>query len=189
MSIILNMFRNKAKIAVTVCLLAVLSLVIPSMDSKAQTDDENTITLTFGGDVTFGYKNESGYEGSMPHFLEKNGMDYSIIFRNVYDIFSNDDLTVVNLETTISDATSHMNKTYYFRAPYDYVDILKEGSIEAVSIANNHANDYYEQGRTDTVRTLAENDILVAGENYAASVEIKGIKIAILGYVTFPDRF
>ena len=183
------MFKNKAKIAVTVGLLIVLSLVIPSMDSKAQTEDENTITLTFGGDVTFGYKNESGHKGSMPHFLEENGMDYSIIFRNVYDIFSNDDLTVVNLETTITDTTSHMDKTYYFRAPYEYVDILKEGSIEAVSIANNHANDYFAQGRTNTVRTLAKNDILVTGENYAASVEIKGIKIAILGYVTFQTGF
>ena len=183
------MFKNKAKIAFTACLLIAFSLVIPSMDSMAQTDDENTITLTFGGDVTFGYKNENGYEGSMPYFLEENGMDYSIIFQNVYDIFSNDDLTVVNLETTISDATSHMNKTYYFRAPYEYVNILKEGSIEAVSIANNHANDYFDQGRIDTVRTLAENDILVAGENYAASVEIKGIKIAILGYVTFQTDF
>ncbi len=137
------MFKNKAKIAVTVGLLIVLSLVIPSMDSKAQTEDENTITLTFGGDVTFGYKNESGHKGSMPHFLEENGMDYSIIFRNVYDIFSNDDLTVVNLETTITDTTSHMDKTYYFRAPYEYVEILKQGSVEAVSIANNHANDYF----------------------------------------------
>ena len=34
-----------------------------------------------------------------------------------------------------------------------------------------------------------ENNIIVAGENYVGSVEIKGIKIALLGYVTFQTGF
>ncbi len=154
-----------------------------------ETDTATEITLTFGGDVTFGYKNGEDYKGSMPYFLEQNNMDFSLIFSNLYDIFSNDDLTMVNLETTITDATKKKDKTYTFRAPYEYVEILKAGSIEAVSIANNHAMDYYEQGRIDTTRTLLENDIIVSGENYASSVEIKGIKVGILSYVTFQTGF
>ena len=92
--------------------------------------------------MTFGYKNGEEHKDSMPYFLEQNGMDFSIIFSNLYDIFSNDDLTMVNLETTITDATSHMDKTYVFRAPFDYVNILTEGSVEAVSIANNHGQGF-----------------------------------------------
>ncbi len=169
--------------AITICMFGM------QKNTYANEVEGAEILLTFGGDVTFGYKNDEEHEDSQPYFLKENGMDYSIIFKNVYDIFSNDDLTMVNLETTITDATRHMDKTYYFRAPYDYVNILTEGSVEAVSIANNHAKDYLDQGRRDTVRTLYENDILVAGENYAASVEIKGIKVGILAYVTFQTGF
>jgi poly-gamma-glutamate synthesis protein (capsule biosynthesis protein) len=61
--------------------------------------------------------------------------------------------------------------------------------VEAVSVANNHSNDYLDQGRVDTVRTLSENDIIIAGENYVGSVEIKGIKVALLAYVTFQTGF
>ena len=192
MFIMINMLKTGLKtIAIFVVLFMATVLFVPFSAVADETGDsvDTEIILTFGGDVTFGYKNEEDYEGTMPYFMEENGMDFSLIFKNVYDIFSNDDLTMVNLETTITEATRHMDKTYYFRAPYDYVDILKEGSIEAVSVANNHSKDYYEQGRYDTVRTLMENDIVVAGENYVGSVEIKGIKIAILAYVTFQTGF
>lgn len=183
------MKKEKRKTAIILSLLILISVVAVPHNTYADSGNESEIVLTFGGDVTFGYKNDEDYKGSMPYFLEEHGMDFSIIFKNVYDIFSNDDLTMVNLETTITDAQRHMDKTYWFHAPYEYVNILTEGSIEAVSIANNHAKDYYEQGRIDTVRTLMENDIIAAGENYVGSVEIKGIKIALLSYVTFQTGF
>ncbi len=183
------MRKTGLKIAAFLVSVIAVSVFCFTENTFAEEDTETEILLTFGGDVTFGYKNDEEHKDSQPYFLEQNGMDYSIIFKNVYDIFSNDDLTMVNLETTITDATRHLDKTYYFRAPYEYVNILTEGSIEAVSVANNHSKDYLEQGREDTIRTLYENDILVAGENYAASVEIKGIKVGILAYVTFQTGF
>ena len=189
MTIIVDMLKTKAKTAIFLSLLIFLSLALPQQNTYADADNDNEIILTFGGDVTFGYKNEGNGKGSQPYFLEMFDMDYSMMFSNIYDIFSNDDLTMVNLETTITEATKHVDQEWYFRAPYDYVNILTEGSVEAVSIANNHAKDYLAQGRTDTVRTLMENDILVAGEEYVSSVEIKGIKIALLAYVTFRTGF
>ncbi len=187
-----NKMMKLCRKTVFICLISlILVFILIFQDEVLAEDDDsvNEIIITFGGDVTFGYKNDEDYEGTMPYFLEQNDMDFSLIFKNVYDIFSNDDLTMVNLETTITTQRKHKDKTYYFRAPYEYVDILKLGSIEAVSIANNHALDYYEQGRKDTIRTLMENDIIVSGENYAGSIEIKGIKVAILSYVTFQTGF
>lgn len=185
------MIKKYQKITV-ICIAFLLLAIFTSAQNNVLADDSeiNTeIILTFGGDVTFGYKNGEDYKGSMPYFLEQNNMDFSLIFSNVYDIFSNDDLTMVNLETTITDATKKKDKTYTFRAPYEYVEILTAGSIEAVSIANNHAMDYFEQGRIDTTRTLLENNIIISGENYAGSIEIKGIKIGILSYVTFQTGY
>jgi poly-gamma-glutamate synthesis protein (capsule biosynthesis protein) len=49
--------------------------------------------------------------------------------------------------------------------------------------------DYYKQGKLDTARTLMENDIMVSGENVAASTEIKGIKVGLLSYATFQTGF
>ena len=180
MTIIVNMLKTKAKTAIFLGLLILLALVFPHQNTYADSGNDNEILLTFGGDVTFG-----DYKGTQQEFFEKNGNDYSIIFSNLYDIFSNDDLTMVNLETTITDASNHKDKDYAFRAPFEYVNILTEGSVEAVSIANNHGKDFYEEGRYDTARTLMENNIIVAGENYVGSVEIKGIQIALLGYTTF----
>lgn len=174
-----------------ILLIFILVLPLIAIPSSALADNSNSdeIVLTFAGDVTIGFKNEEDYKGTMPDFLKEHDMDYSIIFSNVYDIFSNDDLTMVNLETTITDQIEHEDKTYFFRAPYDYVNILTEGSVEAVTVANNHTMDYLEQGKFDTTRTLMENDILISGENIAASTEIKGIKIGLLSYVTFQTGF
>lgn len=64
----------------------------------------------------------------------------------------------------------------------EYVNILTSGSVELVSIANNHSEDYYEQGMTDTKQVLDEKGIGYFGYETSCVKEIKGIKIGFLGY-------
>lgn len=144
------------------------------------------ILLTFAGDCTLGTDTKFGYSGSLPAMFENQNKNYSYFFKNVYDIFSNDDYTLVNLETPLTDATVKADKgsgtVYHFKGPKDYVNILTSSSIEGVSIANNHMNDYGKQGLTDTAETLSSNKVDFCGKNYKIEKEIKGTKFLFLGY-------
>ncbi|MCG3621916.1 CapA family protein [Clostridioides difficile] len=60
--------------------------------------------------------------------------------------------------------------------------MLKSGSVEAVSIANNHSEDYFEEGMKDTQFILDENKINYFGLGKDAVVDVKGIKVGLLGY-------
>ena len=54
--------------------------------------------------------------------------------------------------------------------------ILKEGSVDVVTIANNHARDYGTRGLEDTVRALSPH-VAVSGYARQPIVTVKGVKI------------
>jgi hypothetical protein len=139
-----------------------------------------TITINAAGDCTLGTDTSFGYSGSFPDEVKKNGYEY--IFKNVKSIFGSDDLTIVNLETTLTNATAMASKKFRFKGSPDYTKIITSGSIEAVNIANNHIRDYLTKGYSDTVASLKNAGIGYFGYNNKYIKEIKGIRIGCLGY-------
>lgn len=152
-------------------------------EGPAAEDVYDTITISAAGDVTLGRDKNYGYERSFDHEFENQGKDYSYFFRNVKHIFEADDLTIVNLETTLTNADKPAEKKFRFRADPSYVEILKQGDIEVVSIANNHTLDYLEKGYIDTINTLKESEVGYFGYEHSYMADIRGIKIGILGYI------
>ena len=80
-------------------------------------------------------------------------------------------------------------------APDECVERLKELHIDVVTIANNHIFDLGEKGLINTIRLLDENGIkhCGAGANIdeaskPAVVELRGKKIAFLGYMPFGGK-
>lgn len=138
------------------------------------------ISISAAGDCTIGYDMDFGYKNSYNDFVDRYGLDYP--FKNVKHIFENDDLTIVNLETTLTDATKRAEKTFKFKGKPEYAGILQEGSVEAVNIANNHIYDYLDRGYNDTIANLKKYDIGFFGESHRFVREVKGIKIGCLGY-------
>lgn len=65
-------------------------------------------------------------------------------------LFAGDDFTFVNLECALTDADTPADKTYRFRGLPAYGQILTEGSVEGVTLANNHSLDYGTEGLADT---------------------------------------
>lgn len=51
-----------------------------------------------------------------------------------------------------------------------------------MSVANNHSEDYFEEGMKDTQFILDENKINYFGLGKDAVVDVKGIKVGLLGY-------
>ncbi|MGN0973009.1 MAG: CapA family protein, partial [Aristaeellaceae bacterium] len=96
--------------------------------------------------------------------------------------FAEDDLTVINLEGVLSDSSKQENtkKTYRFRGPTDFVNILTCSSIEACNIANNHTMDFGNQGHDTTLATLQEAGLGAFGNGEVFIFEKDGIRIAFM---------
>lgn len=169
--------RLKKLLALLVTLMY-LAMILPASADK-------TVTITFTGDVTLGCEERvTGLEGSFNDYA--NRMGYGYFFRNMLELFSSDDLTVVNLEGVLSDSGAQENtkKTYRFRGTTDYVEILKSSSIELCSLANNHVMDYGNQGFRSTKNTLDENEIGYFGTRDYYIFEKDGIKIAFFSLLS-----
>ena len=82
------------------------------------------------------------------------GEDYAYPFQNTFPYFESDELTLANLECTLSDAQLYSSSQFYFRAPSAYARILTEGGVDFVNTANNHTLDFGQQGVTDTLAAL-----------------------------------
>lgn len=148
------------------------------------------ITISFAGDVTLGNYINSSYFGTFDHEMENQNHDYSYVFKNVSQIFEDDDITIVNLEGPLTDSSyGDKEKTFAFRGEPDYVNILKEGSVEAVSLANNHSLDYFEKGLSDTRSILEDNNIQYAGLGHNAIIKVDGINIGLLAYNGWPSNY
>lgn len=155
-------------------------------DSKNQ-DSETEITISAVGDCTLGRDDRGSYTYSLPYYLEINGYDYSYFFRNVYDILSQDDLTIANLEGPLTDSTMRADKQFTFKGDPSYTNILTEGSVEAVNLANNHTMDFGKEGYEDTIQALENAHLSYFGNGVYDILDIQGIKVGLAGIKGFSE--
>ena len=121
-------------------------------------------TLTFAGDCTLA--SDPGNYTSPHGFIGTVGTDYGYPFRNVLDIFENDDFTIINLESVLADSgTAAYGKLFTFRGPTAYTEIMTSSSVEAVTLANNHTADYGKAGYDSTITALTQAGVSYVEEN------------------------
>ena len=159
----------------------------PSQESKEQepaaADIEATptsLTISFAGDCTLGTDENFSSDTSFNTKYESVG-DPSYFMANVASIFAADDLTVANMEGTLTTATQREDKTYAFKGSADYAQVLVKGNIETASLANNHSHDYGEQSYTDTISALDAAGIDSFGYDRICYRDVKGVKVALIG--------
>lgn len=145
-----------------------------------------SLTISVVGDCTLGTDENFDYDTSLNAYYENYGADY--FFSNVKSIFSADDLTIANFEGTLTDSEAREDKQFAFKAPAEFADILTAGSIEAVNTANNHSHDYGEQSFSDTMAALDSRGIVHFGYDETAVMEIKGIKVGLVGIYELNDH-
>ncbi len=151
--------------------------------------EKKSITISFAGDVTMGNYKGSPYYGTFDNEFQNRGGDFDYFFENVKDVFANDDLSVVNLEGPLTTAQNAKVKKFAFKGDPSYVNILKSGNIEAVTLANNHSEDYFEEGMNDTKFILDENNIKYFGLGEKAVIDTNGIKVGLLGYNGWTENY
>ncbi|MGJ9459640.1 CapA family protein [Oceanobacillus sp. CF4.6] len=143
------------------------------------TNYENTVTISAAGDVTIGSDDRFGYHGTFHHEVDQSGLDH--FGKNVAPIFEDDDLTIVNLETTLTPSQNKAEKTFRFAGKPSYTEILNLSGVEAVNLANNHTFDYLEKGYQDTIINLDTYHIDSFGYDRLLLKEINGITIGAFG--------
>ena len=126
--------------------------------------EPENFTLTFTGDFTPGcmpgqFENPKAYVGTV-------GDDYEYPFAHMRPYFEADDFTFINLEVVLGlNVGKQASKTFVFSAPEEYVQIMTTSSVEAVTLANNHSEDFGTEGYDNTKRILDENGISYVEED------------------------
>lgn len=150
-----------------------------NLDTSLEIEENGRIEITISaaGDVSLGNHQDQNYPYSFNQEYD-NAENESYFFQNVYDIFSADDMTLVNLEgvLTLSEERD-TTRTYNIKGAPEYAKILTAGSVEAVSMGNNHRLDYGEAGTVDTVAALEAENIVYAYDSNIGIYETKGIRI------------
>jgi poly-gamma-glutamate synthesis protein (capsule biosynthesis protein) len=140
------------------------------------------LTVTLAGDCTLGGTESSSKKaGSLAHTVEKKGLAYP--FSGLIQLFSQDDITLVNLEGVLSDSSQGENtdKEFAFRGPADFSKMLPLGSVEAVNLSNNHFDDYGKAGRDATIAALDEQGVAYAGNEWLCVYRFDRGKIGLAG--------
>ena len=143
------------------------------------TPEPEVFNISFIGDITPDavpyYRNSSvAYQ----NVVTAGNLGY--VFEKTIQYFEDDDFTMANFECVLSDYDVPADKNFTFRAPPSYVDILTLGSVEFVTLGNNHVEDYGEQGYADTKATLDAAGIGYAGrDEYTIYETESGLKIGV----------
>lgn len=143
-----------------------------------------TIKLVSVGDIMMHSDEIScGYNGKTKSY------NYDFMFEEVKPYLEIGDITIGNLEFTMSGPEKGYTGYPMFNAPSEMADAIAAASIDVLSTANNHSLDRRFDGVSHTIDVLDHRNILHTGtyKTKEASeqilyTEVKDTKIAFLSY-------
>jgi poly-gamma-glutamate synthesis protein (capsule biosynthesis protein) len=116
-------------------------------------------------------------------------------FAAVASILRDADVTVGNLECVLGTGGAPAKKAFAFRAPPAAIATLTDAGIDFVTLANNHVLDFGPELLASTTSLLDDAKIAHAGAGMneadahrAAVIDVKGIRVAFLGFVHVPTE-
>ena len=176
---------KRTALLICLCWLMAASFALPAAAQTQPAPAVTKVRLSFAGDCTLG-GDERWMDYSIGTFkvMREQVNNDAYFLEKCREIFTRDDLTVVNLEGVLSDSARGMvkGKKWNFRGPTDSVNILKLGSVEAVTLGNNHSGDYGAYGLDATRQALRGAGIQYCLEDESFIYEKEGVRIAFLGF-------
>lgn len=133
---------------------------IEMIDDASASDavsDDFEIRMNFVGDCCMATDLQDASEGTLLWYEQNYPTSY--FFDGVRSVFEADDFTVANCENVFSDSDIPPRDkgdeiAYWFKAPTRFAKVFSDNSIEAVTINNNHTEDYGEEDFEDTKKAL-----------------------------------
>ena len=120
------------------------------------------------------------------HLPDDDGVSF---LKDVTAVISAADIAFGNLEGVLLDGgtpgkkCSNPKACYLFRSPTRYADHYKSAGFDVLSLANNHARDFGEEGRSSSMQAIAARGMHHSGrEGDFASLSVRDIKVAVLAF-------
>lgn len=137
------------------------------------------ITIGAIGTCTLGDSRGSRAEGSFSQKYEEIE-DASYFFKKVYGELSKCDITLTNLEGDLSEE-EHAEIKYPIKGKKEYADILKQGALDVVNLANSRSHDYGKEGYYDTSLLLNHAGLSTFGYDRIIFKTVKDLKLGFMG--------
>ena len=123
------------------------------------------------------------------HFADDDGIS---LLAHVSRVLKDADITFGNLEGSLlaegkpRKECKDPRRCYLFRSPPHYAMYFQQAGFDVLSLANNHARDFGEEGARESMRHLDDVGIKHTGqEGDIASWVVKGLKVAVIAYAPF----
>ena len=153
-------------------------------EQTPQTPVRDKIVMNFIGDVMLAAENGDDGFWSFNLFAYDTPKEY--YFEKMLPLFSQDDWTVANCENVFTDRENPTptekqgEYTYWYYSGTENAEIFSAGSIELVSLANNHALDYGYEGRDDTAKALTDAGCTPILEQRSVMLRKAGVTVGLL---------
>ena len=152
---------------------------------KKDSDGAYLMTITCAGDFTIG--KDMNHKDIFTPELKKNDGNINFVMQNVKSIFTEDDLTLINFEGTLTESTfkpkSKTKDDFIFSISPSYASVLPDNSVEAVCLDNNHVLDHGEEGLEDTKQALRDAGVIYSTPLETGVFNYRGIiQVAMLSY-------
>jgi poly-gamma-glutamate synthesis protein (capsule biosynthesis protein) len=142
-------------------------------------NSKKIITIGLMGDVMIGRL--------INNIIKQKGYQY--IWGNLLNTLKQHDVNLINLETTLTNATTKEPKVFNFKSDPQNVTALKAANITVATLANNHSLDFKNQGLLETTTILDRNGIKHIGAGATLTdaqqpiiLTISDIKIGFIGW-------
>jgi poly-gamma-glutamate capsule biosynthesis protein CapA/YwtB (metallophosphatase superfamily) len=155
----------------------------PVQQPAAETVSKRELSVVAVGDIMLGTDFPSD------RLPPQNG---ELLLAQVAGILASADISLGNYEGTFIDGgipaktCRDMSRCYLFRTPPHYAQNLARAGFDLISLANNHARDFGEHGRSSSMDTLARHNIQHSGaKGDVASLTLDGLRIAMIAFAPF----
>ncbi|MBR0427815.1 MAG: CapA family protein [Clostridia bacterium] len=153
-------------------------------DNKSVQNEDITFTLATTGDIMCHNTNfQDAYNSSTKSY------DFSYYFTDIKQYLQEADITVGNLETTLSGAKRGYSGYPTFNTPEILAKNLKDAGFNLVTTANNHCMDKGYSGIESTIDFLDKADLAHTGtfkskkdQETILIKNVKGVNIAFLSF-------
>lgn len=153
-----------------------------SADKEISLTRGKTVTFSFIGDCLLASNAGDKRTDSFAEYAKEKPSSYFL--EKAVPYYCNSDFVMANSEFVLSDRqlpkASKSGTAFWFKSPADNANILKDGQIDIVTIANNHTSDYGNKGYEDTKAALEAAGITWGDLNDPVYVEKDGIKFGII---------
>lgn len=151
-------------------------------------EDTMTASITFAGDAMF--------DRHIRMIAQKNG--YDSLLNDSLGIFSQSDMTIINLEGPITTNVSRSlgsaigsRDNYYFTFSPEILPFLKKNTMSLLHLGNNHIFNFGEEGLQETQKFLKDSDLGYFGslspslEGSIYRKQMQGVSFSFISYNQF----